>query len=299
MGLRLRFLLVAVVALSGAGLLRAQETPVDESVFWASLALTQTLLDRQGDPEAALSDIRALWQNVEAVRLSDGTVVRADMAWLGDAQADDLEAARQGVRALLNYRAQQVRDPVDTEAALAVLARVLDDPRFRYPDATPTPVDEPAIELPDTSVQLMSPQLGQLVLIALGVAAVGAALVYFMRVRPAAAEAAPDSDGDPTTSDAAGELATSSEAARDYRSAIRYLYLACLLLLDERGLIRYDPALTNREHLRQIAGQPQLLDLLRPVVHTFDHVWYGFAPVDATLYGDFRRRVERLQQLAG
>ncbi len=92
-------------------------------------------------------------------------------------------------------------------------------------------------------------------------------------------------------------LAVRSEASQDYRAAIRYLYLSSLLTLDERGLIRYDRTLTNREHLRQVADNQPLFDLLRPIVNVFDRVWYGFAPVDAALYQDFRQNVERLTQL--
>jgi hypothetical protein len=102
---------------------------------------------------------------------------------------------------------------------------------------------------------------------------------------------------DPSTSTGARERARLSEGAQDYRSAIRYLYLSSLLTLDERGLIHYDRALTNREHLRQIGDNPQLVKALSPVVHTFDRVWYGFAPVDESLYQDFRQNVERLEQL--
>ena len=84
---------------------------------------------------------------------------------------------------------------------------------------------------------------------------------------------------------------------RDYRSAIRYLYLASLLMLDEHGLIHYDRTLTNREHLRQVAGDPELADALRPVVETFDDVWYGFASVNETIYQEFRANVERLRNM--
>jgi len=67
-------------------------------------------------------------------------------------------------------------------------------------------------------------------------------------------------------------------------------------MLDERGLIRYNPTLTNREHLQQIANKPQLVERLRPVVNTFERVWYGFAPVDEALYQEFRRNVESLER---
>jgi hypothetical protein len=36
----------------------------------------------------------------------------------------------------------------------------------------------------------------------------------------------------------------------DYRTAVRYLYLSLLLLLEEHGLLRYDRPLTDREYLQ-------------------------------------------------
>jgi hypothetical protein len=95
----------------------------------------------------------------------------------------------------------------------------------------------------------------------------------------------------------ARERAAESEAASDYRNAVRYLYLSSLLMLDERGLIHYDRTLTNREHLRQVADRTQVAEALRPVVNTFDDVWYGFAPINETLYQQFRHDVEQLRRL--
>ena len=129
---------------------------------------------------------------------------------------------------------------------------------------------------------------------------VGGVLFYLartLRFQRAALDMPPEPGEDPPTSTAAHDLAAESEAAHDYRSAIRYLYLASLLKLDERGLIHYDRTLTNREHVRQITGNPQLVEALQPVVNTFDRVWYGFAPVDEPHYQDFRQHVERLEQL--
>ena len=91
-------------------------------------------------------------------------------------------------------------------------------------------------------------------------------------------------------------MASDRAANRDYRTAIRYLYLSSLLTLDERGLIRYDATLTNREHLRQIDDQPQLLTLLRPIVAAFEDVWYGYAPVDEALYQRYSQDIQKLQQ---
>src|SRR5262249_19603408 len=137
-------------------------------------------------------------------------------------------------------------------------------------------------------------------LITLGVLVVIGALYYLakgLRIQRALVKLPIEANNDPETSGDARDFAATSEATQDYRSAIRYLYLSSLLLLDERGLIHYDRTLTNREHLRQVANLPHLVEALRPVVNTFDRVWYGFEPVDETMYQEFRQNVDRLHQM--
>jgi Domain of unknown function (DUF4129) len=90
--------------------------------------------------------------------------------------------------------------------------------------------------------------------------------------------------------DQAGTLARSG----DYRTGVRYLYLAALLRLDERGLLRYDRALTNREYLERLRDNPRLQAALAQVVETFDRVWYGYAPLDQAAFDAYRAGVERL-----
>jgi len=103
---------------------------------------------------------------------------------------------------------------------------------------------------------------------------------------------------DPTTSTEATSKAGQSIAALDYRNAIRYQYLACLLSLDERGLLRYDRSLTNWEHLRLTTSTPRLYQTLEPVVDMFDRVWYGFAEVDEAGYRSFLDSVDQLKRLS-
>jgi hypothetical protein len=76
--------------------------------------------------------------------------------------------------------------------------------------------------------------------------------------------------------------ADEAAAAGDFRRAIRYRYLATMLALDEAGHLRFDRALTNREHLRR--APVALRDPLRPLVLTFDRTWYGGLPAGADDY---------------
>jgi len=86
-------------------------------------------------------------------------------------------------------------------------------------------------------------------------------------------------------------------AEGDYRGAMRLLYLAALLSLDERGALQYDPALTNREHVRALAAHPALSAALTPIVETYDRVWYGFANVSPDEFAEFRRRVQEMREI--
>ena len=87
-----------------------------------------------------------------------------------------------------------------------------------------------------------------------------------------------------TALDQAGEIARGG----DYRTAMRYLYISALLWLDERNLLRYDRALTNREYLEHLRDNAALRERLRPVVETFDRVWYGHLPLDADSFAAYR-----------
>lgn len=67
------------------------------------------------------------------------------------------------------------------------------------------------------------------------------------------------------------------EAEGKFREAIRSLYLACLLKIDEARIARFDRGQTNWEHLYRIESsprRPETLDFRNPTKE-FDLVWYG------------------------
>lgn len=287
--------------LFSVGVTFAQSGVVDEADFWNRLAQTDALIGlaiNQGQPEraASIAQIQALWDGVNSVRLSE-TEITLDLRWLqGITDNADLFTLQQRVRALLDYHAQQIA-AAQSVVSSSALDDVLRDPRFRYVDITPTPAPPP----PDITPSINVPgQLSQFLLLSLGIIGVVIMLLYLarnLRVQRTTLEVPAEVDDDPTTSTSADERAADLEAGRDYRTAIRYLYLSSLLMLDERGLIHYDRTLTNREHLRQITDKPQLLEMLRPVVSIFDEVWYGFSPVDESFYQQYRQRVEQLKRI--
>lgn len=65
------------------------------------------------------------------------------------------------------------------------------------------------------------------------------------------------------------------------REALRVLYRACLVLLDARGVLRYDESRANGEVLRELRrqGHGGVQQALTPIVRVFDRSWYGFLHV--------------------
>jgi hypothetical protein len=86
-------------------------------------------------------------------------------------------------------------------------------------------------------------------------------------------------------------------AMKDYRAAIRYLFLAALLALDERKLLHFDHTLTNHEMLRDVQANPTLSAVLTPLTAAFDRVWYGFEPLTQSDYEILVEQIESLNQL--
>ena len=72
-------------------------------------------------------------------------------------------------------------------------------------------------------------------------------------------------------------LSQKLESEGRYREAVRCLYVACLLKLDQHGVARFERSQTNWEHLVRIersSSLPSGLDL-RPATREFDRIWYG------------------------
>jgi hypothetical protein len=99
------------------------------------------------------------------------------------------------------------------------------------------------------------------------------------------------------TSKAALNRAQQYVSAGNYRDAVRQLYLATLLRLDERGRLRYDHSLTNREFLREAVIEPAVVAALQPIVETFDRTWYGYEPISPAEFEVYRRQVEQVKSV--
>jgi hypothetical protein len=91
------------------------------------------------------------------------------------------------------------------------------------------------------------------------------------------AKALLDEDEPERTLDEWLELADRLERQGKYREAVRCLYLACLLKIDEARIARFERSQTNWEHLARIEASPaRPSDLeFREPTRAFDNIWYG------------------------
>ena len=84
----------------------------------------------------------------------------------------------------------------------------------------------------------------------------------------------------------------------DLRAAVHYHYLAVLRRLDERELLRFDRALTNRELLPRVPADAAVSTSLAPLVARFDRLWYGQSTCSREEYEEFARLADRVWEAA-
>jgi hypothetical protein len=81
------------------------------------------------------------------------------------------------------------------------------------------------------------------------------------------------------------------DAQGSYREAVRCLYLACLVRLDDAQVAAFVNTETNWEHVRRIEKSPALPAgvNLRPVTRLFERVWYGRLDLGPQAAAELRR----------
>jgi len=287
---------VAAITTAGAG-----DRTVSQEAYRQSIALALELVERD-EPHLAAD----LLVGIAAVELSSGEVMPVDHGWFATAlraSEPDLEAVSARLAALLGELEAWPAGAVVPDA-FERLDAILSRPEFQ-PQQEPdlNPLLEWLADLLDFLPDLPSlPWLGDLLVVA-GLALLASIVVYFAAGLwgSFAAQAEVKAEGagaEPLTAGQALSRSRERAMAGDYRTAVRLLYLSTLLLLEERKLLRYDRTLTNREYLRQVADNASLGEALRPVVDTFDEVWYGQVEPDAGSYEAYARQVERVREEA-
>jgi len=102
-----------------------------------------------------------------------------------------------------------------------------------------------------------------------------------LRAVAPSAEAMPDALARPA--DAWARFAEDFRGRGEWRLALRALYLQLLVLLHERGQIRYERQRTNGEYVLALRGEPagEPFDQLTAI---FDRAWYGNRPLGEAGY---------------
>ncbi len=254
------------------------------------------------------------WEAITAVQLKDGTIMPIETSFLVGKLRDpevSLSQLESLVRALQESE-HNWAEPSQGQGSLIPLEEILTQPEFTWTEDEPTIIDRIWQAISEQLLKLLariSPSaasgFGPLIQTALtiaGIVILAGALIFTFRglLADLVSEADSTNDGELgdeyISADQALQRAQDSSTGGDYRSAVRYLYLSSLLLLEERGLIRYDRSQTNQEYLRSVAGRPELAAVLRDVIDVFDRVWYGFQTLDHAAYAQYRARVEQLRQ---
>jgi hypothetical protein len=296
----------------------AQDAAGQEAVpleqYISTLRRAQEILSREGQP-SAVAEARATLATIERIRLPSGAEIAVSplLGAEGDALAQEAAVAR--VATLLAQLVAANHD--NTAARLAVLDKVLAGPAFQQgeswwdvfrrwlaewldrllPDSAPASSNSGAA---GRASDLIAWSIG-----VVGIVAIVLLLAYWLRglISGFVANADAGEDGDaagdlPQTPAEARQRAAGAANVGNYRSAVRNLYLAALLTLEQRGLVPADRSLTNREVLGRIDNTHPLRPHLQPVVETFDDVWYGVREPDAGTYAAYAHSIDELEMLA-
>jgi hypothetical protein len=298
-------------------------SPVSADEYWSMVEHARqvvTSLNNQSNDEvlAGLDSLASEWEAVTGVRLESGELVTLDNTYLVSllrAEKPDLNQLKHVFEAL---RAAHSKYPAAlfTSKNLQPLEQILARPEFQWKEQAPNPINNWFQKLwdrfaawldklfPDKEATVGVPGGGISIWMWLTVLLLVLILAYVFRglFADLVSEANLNGNGDQDevlTADAAFQRAQSLSRGGDYRAAVRYLYLSSLLLLDERGLLRYDRTRTNREYLRTVADQPELSQPLAEVIDVFDNVWYGYHELDEDRFKHYSDRVEELKEKKG
>jgi hypothetical protein len=309
-----QLLLAILFALVAAASVGPRPAVADAGEALTSAAqLVQQARSTESEPERA----RLVADALAALDTEPGLM---GWTWLQEPlQANPPELARAQEKLTAAATAIRVRPTTTTDAARArgLLADVLADPRFQERDwqsyvpgwLLPALLVVQAIvqvlwdiaRWPfDRGLDLLGFALRSPLMILIGLAAgVGIIALYRFALRATLvrqAEIAPEHEPLPPTAGEALAAAHRAATVGHYRNACHFVLLSTLLWIEEQGDARFDPAATNREHLRraQAAARPAVARALGPLVAAFDHLWYGSGDITEA---DYRRLLELAAQV--
>lgn len=232
--------------------------------------------------------------------LAQVTTLRSTLAGGGNGTPDP--QARQKLDTVLSDRAFREPEPNAAQRQVARLRdwigaqfRRLFQPARRVPQPK-TPDTAPGDNTASNLLALLASPLTVLLLALIASIVIAVLVVRYRRRR--AKRRTDDAEAPPRTAAEWREVADALAARGDHRAALRALFLGTLTELDERRLVAFDPALTDREYLREAQRQQRwLAEPLRPFVRLVEAVVYADAPCGAAEYARAREIVDGVRLL--
>jgi len=87
------------------------------------------------------------------------------------------------------------------------------------------------------------------------------------------------------------ELIKNAKAQKDYRMAVRYLYLNLLRQLDASEYIRFKKDKTNDDYIAEFKHQP-LIPEFENLTYYYDFIWYGQYPIDEAFFSQIEQKFD-------
>ncbi|MFD2932503.1 DUF4129 domain-containing protein [Spirosoma flavum] len=84
---------------------------------------------------------------------------------------------------------------------------------------------------------------------------------------------------------------------RNFRLAVRLLYLQTLKHLTDAGRINYKPEKTNHQYIYELANSPLKSDF-EALTRQFEFVWYGDFPIDETRFAALQTAFKQVNKAA-
>lgn len=303
--LRLAF---ALLLIGASSLAFAQETPGE----WA-----QRFRQAQSAPREEQVETLREFARSDIARSQQG--LRDQIANLLTSQ--DGESIRRSIEslALMLEVYERAESPVETDAN-DTARRILSEPQFRKLDEAPSNWLKRALESLDTvepqesdfTPRPIEPTMVNLeplfygIIVVLAIGAGVALFLFFRNWKPRKKAGAAkkkrkvgllEEGEDALRTDEWLARADDLERSGRFRDAVRCLYLAVLMRLDDAGLVYFDRYQTNWEHLRRIEASNAPPGVrYRLLTQEFDHIWYGERPATAAHCAEFRQEYVRLSQ---
>ena len=300
--LRLRrisfILMLSCVLLPGATFAQAADFSLTEYTQWVREAFAAA----QRNDEIGLREVATRLTSIKGVAAADGTTLPVNNQWLADELAEktpNLQAIEERLGAMVEVlTAARTSTPAD----LAKLRAILNAPPYAQ---QPPPVSSSSSGnfgwldwLFDPSEFITGCLTVLAIIVVTGVIGYTAMAIRGGLRREARRPIVNEIEGEERNLSSVKAIQRADEVAveGDFRKGVRYLYLSTLLWLEERGILRYDRTLTNREVLEAVPTSSPLRGRLTPVVQTFDRVWYGFDEIDQAAFDAFRQQVAGLRE---